>query len=117
MNTKQYINSRFQKVLMESLNEKADAILNRLNYDKEAPFNPQGEDFDYVQEEHKGSCNECGGEMMEGECMECGNMYEGDIQELGGMDDGHPRFGKMKFKSPMSDKEIERLLRGDDEDE
>ena len=43
-------------------------------------------------------------------------MYEGEIQELGGMDDGHPRFGKKRFKSPMSIEDIERLLRGDDED-
>lgn len=117
MNTKQYIESRFQKVLMENLNEKADAILKRLNYDEEAPFNPAGEDFDYVQEGHSEVCNECGGMMMEGECTECGYQSEGEIMELGGMDDGHPRFGKMKFKSPMSVKDIERLLRGDDEEE
>jgi hypothetical protein len=61
-------------------------------------------------------CSECGGKMYEGECMECGSMYEGEIQELGGMDDGHPRFGKKRFKSPMSIEDIERLLRGDDED-
>ena len=47
--------------------------------------------------EEKQICNECGGEMMEGECMECGSMYEGDIQELGGMDDGHPHFGDLNF--------------------
>jgi hypothetical protein len=63
-------------------------------------------------------CSECGGSMYEGECSECGgSMYEGDIQELGGMDDGHPRFGKKRFKSPMSIEDIEKLLRGDDEDE
>ena len=117
MNTKQYIESRFQKILMENLNEKADAILDRLNYDEEAPFNPAGEEFDYVQEGNSQVCNECGGMMMENECMECGYQSEGEIMELGGMDDGHPRFGKMKFKSPMSIKDIERLLKGDDEEE
>ena len=115
MNTKQYIESRFQKILMENLNEKADAILDRLNYDEEAPFNPAGEEFDYVQEGSSQVCNECGGMMMENECMECGYQSEGEIMELGGMEDGHPRFGKMKFKSPMSIKDIERLLRGDDD--
>ncbi len=31
----------------------------------------------------KEMCSECGsGNMYEGECMECGSMYEGDIQEL-----------------------------------
>ena len=63
-------------------------------------------------------CSECGGKMMEGECMECGNMYETEIQELGGMDDGHPKFGKKRFPKKMSNDEIEKLLRGDeDEDE
>ena len=61
-------------------------------------------------------CSECGGQMMEGECSECGYM-EGNIQELGGMDDGHPRFGKIRFKSPMSIEDIEKLLRGDDDDD
>ena len=45
-------------------------------------------------------------------------MYEEELDELGGMDDGHPRFGKKKFPKKMSDDEIEKLLRGDeDEDE
>lgn len=60
-------------------------------------------------------CEECGGKTNEGDtCEECGSTYETDIQELGGMDDGHPKFGKMKF-GKMSSEEIERLLRGDDE--
>jgi hypothetical protein len=63
------------------------------------------------------TCEQCGTQMVEGECMECGNMYEGDIQELGGMEDGHPKFGRMKFKSPMSIDDIEKLLRGDDEED
>ena len=62
-------------------------------------------------------CSECGNEMYEGECSECGNMYEGDIQELGGMDDGHPRFGKKRLPKRMSPEDIEKLLRGDDEEE
>ena len=44
-------------------------------------------------------------------------MYEIDLQELGGMDDGHPRFGKTKFKNQMTNDEIEKLLSGDDEDD
>jgi len=60
-------------------------------------------------------CSECGGKMMEGECMECGNMYETEIQELGGMDDGHPKFGKKRFPKKMSNDEIEKLLRGDED--
>lgn len=64
------------------------------------------------------TCEECGSYMSEGECMECGKstMYEEELDELGGMDDGHPRFGKKKFPKKMSDDEIERILRGDDDD-
>ena len=62
--------------------------------------------------ENEGSkmCESCGSEMNEGEtCEECGNTYEGNIQELGGMDDGHPRL-----PNKMSIEDIENLLRGDD---
>jgi hypothetical protein len=44
-------------------------------------------------------------------------MYEIDLQELGGMDDGHPRFGKTKFKNQMTNDEIEKLLKGDEDDD
>jgi ribosomal protein L37E len=40
-----------------------------------------------------------------------------ELDELGGMDDGHPRFGNRKLPKRMTDDEIERLLRGDDEEE
>jgi hypothetical protein len=47
-------------------------------------------------------------------------MYEGDIQELGGMDSEHPRFGKLNLKD-MGKDELEDLLNvdneSDDEDE
>ena len=122
MNTRQYINSRFEKIISENINEKADAILQRLNYDEEAPFNPTGEAFDYVQEGKNGMCEQCGGEMKEGErCEQCGS--KGEVMELGGMDDGHPRFGNMNLKQ-LSRKEIEKIMRNmedddddDDEDE
>jgi hypothetical protein len=54
--------------------------------------------------------------VNEGEnCEECGNMYEIDLQELGGMDDGHPRFGKTKFKNQMTKDEFIEKLKTDDE--
>lgn len=120
MNTRQYINSRFEKIISENINEKADAILQRLNYDEEAPFNPAGEAFDYVQEGMKETCEQCGTEMTEGECSECGYKNE-EIMELGGMDDGHPKYGKMNF-SKLSRKEIEKIMKDmdnmeDDEEE
>ena len=69
--------------------------------------------------ENEGSkmCESCGSDMNEGEmCEECGNTYEGNIQELGGMDDGHPTLGKKRLPNKMSIEDIEKLLRGDEED-
>jgi hypothetical protein len=118
MNRTEYIRSRFEKVLLENINEKADEILTKLNLDKEVPFDPPGGPTDYVQEGEM--CEQCGSEMTEGECLECGSMYEGDIQELGGMDSEHPRFGKLNLKD-MGKDELEDLLNvdneSDDEDE
>jgi hypothetical protein len=119
MNKKDYIANVFRKILKEDLEEKAESLMNKLDYNKTLKLNKDNE-FDYVQEEEnmEGSnmCESCGGEMNEGECSECGNMYEIDLQELGGMDDGHPRFGKTKFKNQMTKDEVERLLRGDDDE-
>jgi len=118
MSNKNYIVNAFRKILKEDLEEKAESLMNKLDYNKTLKLNKDNE-FDYVQEEDnmEGSnmCESCGGEMNEGECSECGNMYEIDLQELGGMDDGHPRFGKTKFKNQMTNDEIEKLLRGDDD--
>jgi hypothetical protein len=65
--------------------------------------------------ESDGETCECGGMVYEGECMECGNTYEQPLEELGGMDDGHPKFGRKKLPKKMSIEDVERLLRGDDE--
>ena len=121
MSNKNYIVNTFRKILKEDLEEKAESLMNKLDYNKTLKLNKDNE-FDYVQEEEnmEGSnmCESCGGEMNEGEtCEKCGNMYEIDLQELGGMDDGHPRFGKTKFKNQMTNDEIEKLLSGDDDDD
>jgi hypothetical protein len=44
--------------------------------------------------------------------MECGSMYEGNIQELGGMEDGHPIFGNLNFDemTPEKRREINKYL-------
>ena len=65
--------------------------------------------------ESDGETCECGGMVYEGECTECGNTYEQPLEELGGMDDGHPKFGRKKLPKKMSIEDIERLLRGADE--
>lgn len=112
MNRTEYIRSRFEKILSENINEKADEILTKLNLDKEVPFSPPGGPTDYVQEGE--TCEQCGGEMSEGECMECGS--KGEVMELGGMDSDHPKFGKLNLNK-LSKKELEKLLAGDEEDE
>lgn len=55
------------KILKETYEDKVKEVKEKLN------FKP-GKSFDYVEEE--GEVCECGGEMREGECMECGKMYE-----------------------------------------
>ena len=65
--------------------------------------------------ESDGETCECGGMVYEGECTECGNTYEQPLEELGGMDDGHPKFGRKKLPKKMSIEDVERLLRGADE--
>ena len=65
----------------------------------------------------KNVCESCGGETNEGKvCEQCGGTGKTNIQELGGMDDGHPRFGNKKFPNKMSPEEIDDLLRGDEDD-
>ena len=111
MNTKQYIKSRFEKILSETIGERTESILNKLNYDKETKLYPDNE-FDYVQEEGK-ICEQCGGEMTEGEaCEQCGGKSE--VMELGGMDSEHPKFGKLNLRK-MSKIDIDDLLNSDEE--
>jgi hypothetical protein len=113
MNRTEYIHSRFEKVLLENINEKADEILTKLNLDKEVPFDPPGGPTDYVEEGEV--CEQCGSEMTEGDgevCEQCGSKNE--VMELGGMDTDHPRFGKINLKK-MSKNELEDLLRADGE--
>ena len=50
MNKRQYIRSRFDQILKESLQEKADSLMTKLNYDEETELYPENE-FDYVEEE------------------------------------------------------------------
>ena len=88
------------KVISEEINKRIDSVRNKIFENKDMK---------------KGMCSECGSnKMYENECMECGYMMEGEIQELGGMDDGHPKFGKKRLPKKMSPEEIEKLLRGDD---
>jgi hypothetical protein len=67
--SKNYLNRLVNRILTETLEEKADSIYAKL---KNAPTS-----FDYIAE---GETCECGSPMAEGECMECGKM-SGDVME------------------------------------
>jgi hypothetical protein len=86
------------KVLNEELNTRTKSVKRRLFENKE-------------------TCEQCGGNMVEGEtCEQCGNMGEGDIQELGGMDDSHPFFGGKNLRD-IPKEDIERFFRNREEDD
>jgi hypothetical protein len=72
MRQDKYFDRFFKRILNETLENKADELMEKLK------FNPPGSSFDYVQEGNV--CEQCGSEMNEGECMECG-MREGEIME------------------------------------
>jgi len=48
------------------------------------------------------------------------NSMKGEVNEMGGMDDGHPKLGRKKLQKDMSDDEIDDILNqlsiGDDDD-
>jgi len=80
MNQKQHIRSRFEKILKESIHEKAESIMNRLNLKKETDLYDTNE-FDYVQEGE--TCEQCGSsEVTEKECMECGWKGSSEVMEF-----------------------------------
>jgi len=71
MKSNTYYDNLFRKILTEKLEDRADELVEKLK------FNKPGSSFDYVEE---GETCECGGEMREGEFMECG-MRESEIME------------------------------------
>lgn len=94
------------KVLNETLEEKTNAIMEKLK------FNKPGESFDYVEEEdcvecdmkENEVCNECGGEMKEGECMECGMKGDDVIYELE-VDEEMDESSEFSYAARMAKKE------------
>jgi hypothetical protein len=48
MNKKDYISNLFRKILKEDLEEKAESLMNKLNYDETLKLN-KNKEFDYVQ--------------------------------------------------------------------
>jgi len=60
-----YLDNLVSKILKETLEEKADSLVSKI----------------------KGNVCECGGTMYEGECNECGNMYEDMSEGIYDVDD------------------------------
>ena len=73
-----YIKNIAKKLISEEIDKRIFDIENKIFENKDMK---------------KQMCEQCGGKMYEDVCESCGSMYEGDIQELGGMDD-------FKFKVP-----------------
>lgn len=96
-NSKQYIDSLVNKLLKETLEDKANEVMEKLN------FKP-GKSFDYVQE---GEVCECGGSIYEGECMECG-MREGEMLETKYVTSKGGKYEKEKM--PPSRQDIETSM-------
>jgi len=104
---KNYIDSVVNKVLRESLEEKADEIIDKIKSNvteeddmdgfEELEFNE-----DYMTEGE--TCEQCGGMMTEGECSECGYKMEG-LHE-----DSDPSSQKCKYHKenfgPMDERTI-----------
>lgn len=77
---KNYIDSVVNKVLRESLEEKADEIINKLKSDVNEEDDMGGfEELEFNEEdmEEGETCEQCGSMMSEGECSECGYKMEG----------------------------------------
>jgi hypothetical protein len=97
MNKEQYIRSKFRNILSETIDQRVNDITEKLNLDKETELYKDNE-FDYVQEGNGETCEQCGSEMNEGECKECG-YKSGEVME----------FDNKKLNK-ISRKEIEDLL-------
>ena len=79
---KNYIDSVVNKVLRESLEEKADEIIDKLKSDVTEEDDMDGfEELEFNDDMNESECSECGGMMSEGECSECGYKMEGLHEE------------------------------------
>lgn len=100
MKNNKYYDVLLKKILNETLEDKANEVMEKLN------FTP-GKSFDYVEE---GQMCECGSPMIEGECTECGykdsaEMLEIDMDKL-----------KIDKKYRYNPKKRDNLNLGDDRD-
>ena len=90
------ISKLVDKVLNETIEERANSLVSRLKHKE-------------MKETHTGS-------KIKGII----NSMKGEVNEMGGMDDGHPKLGHKRLKKDMSDDEIDNILNqlrmGDDDD-
>ena len=107
MEKKSYIVNRFKNILNETLDKRAEEVLEKLNLNKETPFRKPGMSADYVEEAEV--CERCGGykggEMVEGEMCECGSMNE----ELKG---GQKKLDVAKPYGKLTRSDFEKLRKG-----
>jgi hypothetical protein len=104
---KNYIDSVVNKVLRESLEEKADEIINKLNSNSDEESDMNGfEELEFNEEDmNESECSECGGMMSEGECSECGYKMEGLYEE------SDPNSQKCKYHKENFGPDDERTIR------
>lgn len=98
MKNNTYYDNILRKVLTETLEERADNLMNKMNLPKLKPGK-----FDYVQEGE--TCESCGSEMTEGDCMECG-MREGEMLETRYVTSKGHKFSDEKKPLSRQDMEI-----------
>ena len=74
MKNNKYYDVLLKKILNETLEDKANEVMEKLK------FNKPGSSFDYVEGE---MCESCGGEMREGKmCESCGYMKGAEVLEI-----------------------------------
>ena len=104
---KNYIDSVVNKVLRESLEERADEIINKLNSNSDEESDMSGfEELEFNEDMVEGeTCEECGSMMSEGECSECGYKMEG-LNE-----DSDPKSERCKYHKENFGPDDERTIR------
>ena len=105
---KNYIDSVVNKVLRESLEERADKIIDKLKFNDKDEGDMEGfEELEFNEEdmEEGETCEECGSMMSEGECSECGYKMEGLYE------DSDPSSQKCKYHKENFGPDDERTIR------
>ena len=103
------IKNRF---INETIESKANEIMEKLKLNK-------SKSFDYVEENEMETCEQCGGEMKENECMECGMreevIYEVEVEESKYVTSKGGKFPNEKKE--LSRQDIEMTMPGFDMEE